>query len=107
MSEDFTDQKIQLDLSCGGLTLEQFLGMMGECKGCERIMWIRGKDHHRCPGKYAPPKLGPARKLFSLLDSTVGGCGITKNQYEHLFALCIQCNRVFLRTAAFQHSHSN
>lgn len=105
--EDFFNQKIQLSLSRRGLTLTQFLGMIGECEGCERIMWVRNKDYHRCQGKDTPATSAPARKLFSLLDSTAGGQGITKNQYEHLFASCIECDLVFLRAAAFQHSHSN
>lgn len=107
LSEEFTDQKIRLNLSRQGLTITQFLGMVGECEGCERIMWIRNKDYHRCPGKNSLPMLAPARKLFSLLDSTAGGEGITKNQYERLFASCIECGLVFLRTAAYRHSHSN
>lgn len=104
--EDFINQKIQLVLSRGGLTSIRFLSMIGECEGCGRVMWIRSKDYHRCPGGNTCPPLAPARKLFSLLDSAAGGQGITKNQYEHLFALCIECDLVFLRTAASRHSHS-
>lgn len=104
--EDFFNQKIQLNWSRRGLTSSQFLSMIGECEDCERLMWVRNKDYHRCPGKNAPPALAPAKKLFSLLDSTAGGSGITRNQYEHLFASCTRCDRIFLRSAASQHNHS-
>lgn len=104
--EDFFDQKVKLNLPRGGLGSAQFQSMIGECDGCERIMWIRNKDYHRCPGKNARATAGPAKKLFSLLDSTAGGEGITKNQYEHLFASCTECDLVFLRSAASRHNHT-
>lgn len=103
--KDLNNLKIQLGLSSGGLTLVQFLSMVGECKGCERIMWIRTKDYHCCLGKNAPPASAPLTKLFPRLDCTSGGQGISKIQYEYLFTLCIECGHVFLRTA--QHSHFN
>lgn len=104
--EDFFNKKVKLHLPRGGLDSAQFQSMVGECEGCERIMWVRNKDHHRCPGKGARATIGPVKKLFSLLDCTSGGEGITKNQYERLFASCVECNLVFLRSAASQHRHT-
>lgn len=103
--EKFIQLRLQLDSSDGGLTLLQFRDMVGECGGCERAMLMRSKDHHRCPGKNALPTLVPAKELFSLLDSTAGGQGLTRNQFQHLFASCLYCNRIFTYDAAIHHTH--
>jgi hypothetical protein len=44
-------------------------------------------------------------KLFSLLDSTAGGQGITGNQFQQLFASCAFCKHIFTRKAASHHIH--
>lgn len=105
--EDLNEYKIQLGSAHGGLTVFQFLGMVGECKGCDKIMWIRTKDYHCCRGKGAPEGLVPVSKLLPRLDCITGGQGVTKHQYDHLFASCVKCGLVFLRTAASRHTHSN
>lgn len=105
--EDLKRLKVQLVSPCGGLTEIQFLAMAGECKGCDRMMWVRTKDYHRCPGKGVRGTLAPMKELFSRLDCITGGQGITKLQYDHLFASCIKCSLVFLRSTASRHNHLN
>lgn len=101
--EEFISLRLQLDSSDGGLTHSQFRTFVGECGGCERAMLMRSKDHHRCPGKNAPPTSVPENKLFSLLDSTAGGPGLTRNQFQRLFVECMVCDRMFTRDAASRH----
>lgn len=105
--EDFNSLKAQVDSPRAGLTLIQFCSMLGECEGCERIMWIRTKDFHRCPGKNARSELAPITKLLPRLDCVSGGQGVTKLQYEYLFSSCIQCGRIFSCAAAPRHHHSD
>lgn len=105
--EEFIHLRVELDSSDGGLTSSQFRNMVGECGIWERIMLARSKDQHRCPGKTnAHPKFKvPEKKLFSLLDSTAGGQGITRNQFQYSFLSCITCRLVFTRAAACRHTH--
>lgn len=105
--DHFIHLRIQLDTSDGGLTSAQFRDMFGECGGCERFMLMRSKDHHRCPGRNVVPEFVPEEKLFSLLDSTAGGQGLTTYQFHHLFCSCAvpECGLIFTRDAASYHRH--
>lgn len=103
--EEFIRLRLQLDAGDGGLTRSQFRIMVGECGGCERFMLMRSKDHHRCPGKHVHPTSVPQNELFFLLDSTAGGAGLTRNQFQRLFAECVVCDLMFTREAACRHAH--
>lgn len=103
--DDFIRIRLELDSPDGGLTTAQFREFIGKCRGCERFMLLRSKDHHRCPGKFSLPNLVSDDRLLCLLDSTSGGQGITLNQFEHLFVLCPLCDRVFTQTSASRHLH--
>lgn len=100
---DFVALRGALDSPYRGLTWIEFQIMVGECTGCNRIMLMRSKDHHRCRGKNAPPQLVSQGQLFGLLDSTAGGQGVTHKQYLQTFASCVLCQRIFTRTAAVRH----
>lgn len=104
---DLKKLKAHLCSPHGGLNEIQFLGMVGECKGCDRMMWVRTKDFHRCPGKGVRGMMAPMKEIFSRLDCCTGGLGITELQYDNLFASCTKCGLVFLRSAASRHRHSN
>lgn len=66
----------------------------------------RSKDQHRCPGRNAlPTQVRDGRGLFSLLDSTGGGQGLTRIQLRRLFVRCPICKLVFTRSAATEHTH--
>lgn len=103
---DFVTLRVRLDSPDKGLTLKEFRDMHGQCTGCERFMMIRGKDHHRCPGKYILPQMVSDEQLFFLLDSTDGGRGLTANQFSYLFASCNICGHIFTRMAGVHHVHN-
>lgn len=103
--ETYIHLRLKIDSSDGGLPLEQFRDMFGQCRGCSRFMMMRSKDHHRCLGRHAPPTLMSKERLFLHLDSTAGGPGLTAKQFYDLFASCAQCHRFFTRKAASYHSH--
>lgn len=101
--DEFIALRGALDSPYRGLTWMQFQIMVGECTGCNRIMLMRSKDLHRCPGKNAPPTIASQDQLFDLLNSTAGGPGLTRDQYMQTFASCILCRHIFTRTAAVGH----
>lgn len=68
-------------------------------------MMIRSKDHHRCPGRYTLPQLVSDEELFSLLDCTDGGRGLTAKQFSYLFVSCSICGYIFTRMAGSHHLH--
>lgn len=103
---DYIQTRVRLDSSDGGLTINQFREFIQCCRGCKRFMMSRSKDQHRCPGRNAlPTQVQDGRGLFSLLDSTGGGQGLTKIQLRRLFVICPICKLVFTRSAATQHTH--
>lgn len=104
-TEDHSHLRLLLDSSDGGLTPFQFRVMFGQCRDCERFMMMRSKDHHTCPGKYSLPQLVSPNHLFSLLNVTGGGQGLTQGQFSNLFASCIQCHLIFTRDVAAHHFH--
>lgn len=104
-ADDFIYLRLQLESSDGGLTPFLFRDMFGQCNGCDRFMMMRSKDHHECPGKYAPPQLAPPDHLFSLLNVTTGGQGLTHDQFHALFVSCFYCSLIFTRKAAAHHFH--
>lgn len=104
--EYFIRLRVQLN-SSGGLPKAQFRELIGKCRGCKRFMTTYGKDQHQCLGTNVFPMLAAEERLFFLLDSTVGGPGLTGVQLQHLFVSCPHCDLIFTRPAARQHAHPN
>lgn len=105
--DEFARLRLMLDSPDAGLTGAQLRELVGECGGCERIMNLRSKGHHGCPGKNVPAKIVPEEELFFLLDTTAGGEGLTKGQFQQCFAECVVCSLFFTRDAGHRHAHTD
>lgn len=105
--DEFSRLRLMLDSPDGGLTGAQLRELIGECNGCKRVMNLRTQGYHQCPGKKALPKDVPQKDLFFLLDTTAGGEGLTKRQFQQCFVECAHCYLFFTHDAGCRHVHTD